>query len=132
MPPQESLFTQPRRPRNRASPLGGIYLMIGGALAVVGASYAAGGPSAPPADPEDASVIAKLGLQESDKPVREMVKGWKAPRKIVVSVDTPDRIAWLQSAAPNVKLIPISKQGASFSEIQPMLGDADAVVGAWN
>jgi phosphoglycerate dehydrogenase-like enzyme len=106
--------------------------MIGGALAFVGASHAASGPGAPPADPEDARVVAKLGLQESDKPVREMVKGWKPPRKIVVSVDTPDRIAWLQSAAPDVKLIPVSRQGAWGTEILSLLGDADAVVGACN
>src|SRR6266852_4438326 len=129
MPPQESLCTRLSRPRSRASMLGGICLMIGGASAFVVVSQAASGPSSPPADPEDARAVAKLGLQESDKPVREMVKGWKPPRKIVVRVDKPDRIAWLQSAAPNVKLIPVTRESTRGSDILPLLGDADAVVG---
>jgi len=112
--------------------LGGICLMIGGASAFVAVSQAASGPSSPRADPGDARVVAKLGLQESDKPVREMVKGWKPPRKIVVRVDTPDRTAWLQSAAPNVKLIPVSREGARGSEMLPLVSDADAVVGLCN
>jgi len=132
MPPKESLCTQSPRARGTVLRLCGICLMIGGASPFVAASHAAGGPSSPAVNPGDARVVAKLGLQESDKPVREMVKGWKPPRKIVVCVDTPDRIAWLQSAAPNVKLIPISRQGAWGSEILPLLGDADAVVGACN
>ena len=132
MPPNESLCTQSSRACGKVVRLGGICLMIGGASAFITACHTAGGPSSPAADPGDARAVAKLGLQESDKPVRELVKGWKPPRKIVVSVDTPDRIAWLQPAAPNVKLIPISRQGARGSEILPMLGDADAVVGACN
>ena len=71
-------------------------------------------------------------LQESDNPVREIVKGWKAPRKIVVRVDTPERIAWLQAAAPNVKLIPITRESGRGSDILPLIGDADAVVGLCN
>src|SRR6516164_170354 len=105
MPPQESLCSQSPRPRGMALRRGVICLMLG-ASAFVGAFHTASGASSPPAaDPGDASTVAKLGLQESDKPVREMVKGWKPPKKILVRVDKPDRIAWLQSAAPNVKLV---------------------------
>ena len=82
-----------------------------------------------PASADDASVVAKLGLQESDKPVREMIKGWKKPRKIVVRVDKPERIAWLQEAAPGVTLVPVSREGSRSGEILPLLADADALVG---
>src|SRR5260370_10893234 len=61
-----------------------------------------------------------------------MVKGWKPPRKIVVRVDKPDRLAWLQSAAPNVKLIPVTRESTRGSAILPLRGDADAVVGLCN
>jgi phosphoglycerate dehydrogenase-like enzyme len=50
----------------------------------------------------------------------------------VVSVDTPERIAWLQAAAPNVKLIPITRESGRGSDILPLIGDADAVVGFCN
>src|SRR6266852_2421551 len=129
MPPQESLCTRLSRPRSRASMLGGICLMIGGASAFVVVSQAASGPSSPRADPGDARVVAKLGLQESDKPVREMVKGWKPPRKIVVRVATPDRAAGLQSAARNVKLSAVRRGGGRGREMLALVSDADGVVG---
>ena len=133
MPPQESLCTQSPRPSSTALRLGGICLTICVFSAFVGASHAASVPGSPPAaDPGDASTVAKLGLQESDKPVRELVKGWKPPKKILVRVDRPDRIAWLQSAAPNVKLVPITRESARSNEILQLLGDADAVVGLCN
>jgi phosphoglycerate dehydrogenase-like enzyme len=102
-------------------------IVIAGFLALstgVGAQDAATAP-----DDDDAAVVAKLGLQESDKPVREMVKGWKKPRKIVVRVDTPERIAWLQPAAPGVTLVPVTREGSRSGEILPLLADADALVG---
>lgn len=77
----------------------------------------------------DASVVAKLGLQESDKPVREIIKGWQRPKKILVRVDQPERIEWLQGAAPDVMLVPVTREVARSDEILPMLADADAIVG---
>jgi phosphoglycerate dehydrogenase-like enzyme len=84
--------------------------------------------STPPANPDDVAIIQKLGLQESEKPVRE-IKGWKRPQKIVVRVDKPERIAWLQPAAPGVTLVPVTREESRSEAILPLLADADALVG---
>jgi phosphoglycerate dehydrogenase-like enzyme len=77
----------------------------------------------------DASVVANLGLQESARPVREMIGNWQKPEKIIVRVDKPERIAWLQEAAPGVELVPVTREIARSQKIVPLLGDADAIVG---
>src|SRR5258708_34477381 len=99
MPPKESLCTQSPRARGTVLRLCGICLMIGGASPFVAASPAAGGPSSPAVNPGDARGGAKLGLQESDKPGRAMVKGWEPPRKSVGWGDTPYRVRSLHSPA---------------------------------
>jgi phosphoglycerate dehydrogenase-like enzyme len=66
----------------------------------------------------------EIGLEESARPVREMVPGWKPPKKIVVVVDTPQRAKWLQFAAPGVKIIGVTK----VAEVEAQVVDADAAV----
>ena len=46
------------------------------------------------------AALKEFQLAESSKPVREIIKGWVAPKKLVVSVDKPERTAWLQQAMP--------------------------------
>ena len=46
--------------------------------------------------------VKEFQLQESGKPVRETMRGWTAPHKIVVAVDEPGRTAWLQQATSSV------------------------------
>jgi phosphoglycerate dehydrogenase-like enzyme len=76
------------------------------------------------ADATAAQIVRELGLKESDTPVRDR-PGWKRPSKIVVVIDTPDRIAWLQSVAPGVKLVGVRSPREAIAE----LGDADGFIG---
>lgn len=48
--------------------------------------------------------IRDLGLQEDHKPACEYPQ-WRSPQIVAVMGATPERIRWLQSAAPNSKLI---------------------------
>jgi len=73
---------------------------------------------------DTASVVAALGLREGAAPVREM-KGWEKPRKIVVLVDSPERLAWFRDAAPGVTLVGAGGPKDALAQI----ADADAVVG---
>jgi hypothetical protein len=61
-----------------------------------------GGPQAmvttPIPDSNFAAIASKLGLVESSKPARELIKGWRKPRKILVAVDNnTNRLSWLQT-----------------------------------
>ena len=88
-----------------------------------------GGPqpmvSTPIPDGDFAAVAKRLGLVESAKPAREMIKGWRPPRKILVGVDNnTNRLAWLQAAAPGVKLVAVRTPEEKKREI----ADADALL----
>jgi phosphoglycerate dehydrogenase-like enzyme len=81
--------------------------------------------STPIPEGDFAAVATRLGLVESEKPVRELIKGWRTPRKILVAVDNnTNRLAWLQAAAPGVKLIAVHDRGETMAEI----ADADALL----
>lgn len=72
-----------------------------------------------------AAALKEFQLQESSRPVRETMRGWAAPRRIVVAVDEPERIAWLQQAMPKgVTVIGVPDEAAAG----PQLADADALV----
>jgi phosphoglycerate dehydrogenase-like enzyme len=72
-----------------------------------------------------AGAIKEFQLQESGKPVRETMRGWAAPRKIVVTVDEPGRTAWLQQAMPKgVTVVGVPDERTAGSQ----LADADALV----
>jgi phosphoglycerate dehydrogenase-like enzyme len=71
-----------------------------------------------------AQVAAALGLKESPAPVREM-KGWTPPHKIVVVVDTPQRLAWLQEAVKGITIAAVTTPKDAFAQIP----DADAYLG---
>ncbi len=72
-----------------------------------------------------ARMIADLGLLEAPRPVRES-PGWTKPRRIVVRDATPERLQWLQGAAPGVELVP----AATAADVPRVVGDADAVLGS--
>ena len=83
-------------------------------------------------------MIKQDGLPESPKTVREMIPGWTKPKLIVVHIDRPDRLAWLQKAVPDVKLVGVVG-GYSYAagtlernnaEAMPYAAEADAFVDA--
>jgi phosphoglycerate dehydrogenase-like enzyme len=75
-------------------------------------------------NPAVASMIADLGLRESEKPVRE-AKGWQKPDRIVVRVDSPARLAGFQQAAPGVEFVAAKDEAAALA----LIADADALIG---
>ena len=70
------------------------------------------------------TLIAGLGLEESAVAARDW-PGWRTPERIVVIVDTPDRLAWLQQAAPGVELVAVADEAAAAAAAKR----ADAVIG---
>jgi phosphoglycerate dehydrogenase-like enzyme len=99
------------------------------ALAQIAGTANLGGPqpmiSTPIPDGDFAAVAKKLGLVESAKPAREMIKGWRTPRKILVGVDNnTNRLAWLQAAAPGVQLVAVRTP----EEKRAQIADADALL----
>jgi phosphoglycerate dehydrogenase-like enzyme len=68
--------------------------------------------------------LESLGLEESARPVKEMVPGWQVPRKIVVLVDNRQRTVWLQQSLPGVKIVGVESAAAA----REALRDADAAV----
>jgi phosphoglycerate dehydrogenase-like enzyme len=95
------------------------------AAALVASLLAGATVGAAPAMPEAASLVARLGLQEAEAPVSER-PGWRRPGKVLVPrMDDPERLAWLQQAAPGVELVPVG----SLAEAVAAAPGADAVVG---
>lgn len=70
------------------------------------------------------SLIERLELEESAVAAREL-PGWRPPDRIVVRVDTPERIGWLEPAAPGVELVPVGTE----SEAAEAVRGADGVIG---
>src|SRR5678810_34848 len=75
-------------------------------------------------DAETASLIAELGLHESAVAVRDR-PGWAPPKKVVLMGADAARVAWMQSAAPGVKLVAAPERADAVREA----ADADAVIG---
>ncbi len=71
-----------------------------------------------------AQVATALGLKESPTPIREM-KGWTPPHKIVVIVDKPERLAWIQEVVKGVTIAAVTTPKDAFAQI----ADADAYLG---
>jgi phosphoglycerate dehydrogenase-like enzyme len=76
------------------------------------------------ADAETARLIADLGLKESATALADR-PGWQAPLNIVVIGADAKRLAWMQPAAPGVKLIGASDRTEAVRKV----ADADAVIG---
>jgi len=104
-------------------------LTVSPAFAQIAGTANLGGPqpmvSTPIPDGDFAAVAKRLGLVESAKPARELIKGWQRPRKILVGVDNnTNRLAWLQAAAPGVQLVAVRTP----EEKKAQIADADALL----
>jgi phosphoglycerate dehydrogenase-like enzyme len=75
-------------------------------------------------DAETASLIAELGLHESTIAMRDR-PGWAPPKKVVLMGADAARVAWMQAAAPHVKLVAPTEK----ADIVREAADADAVIG---
>lgn len=77
------------------------------------------------------ALIKEAGLTESKQTVKELVPDWIKPKMMLVHVDRPDRIAWLQKAVPGVELVGVYQKGTveqRQAEALPYAPDADAFV----
>jgi phosphoglycerate dehydrogenase-like enzyme len=70
------------------------------------------------------AMIENRGLREADVPVREM-PGWRKPEKIVVWVDSPERLPVLQALAPEVQIVVTQSVEEAAQEVR----DAQALLG---
>jgi len=75
-------------------------------------------------DAETARLIAELSLKESARPLSEL-PGWRAPTRIILRTDKPERLAWFQAAVPGVELV----EAGNPEEAAALAHDADAVIG---
>lgn len=71
------------------------------------------------------TALGEFQLRESNRPVRELIPGWRAPQQLVVVVDKPERAAWLQEGLPKgVKVVGVRRD----ADIAAQLHDADALI----
>jgi phosphoglycerate dehydrogenase-like enzyme len=73
---------------------------------------------------EVAQLVEELGLHESGVAMRDR-PGWAPPKKVVLMGADADRAAWMQPAAPGVKLVAASERADAVREA----ADADALIG---
>src|SRR5688572_4567920 len=99
----------------------GTLLAASGLIAVVALARVES--SAP--DPKAVTVIQELGLQESPVALRDL-KGWKAPRRIVMITGTP--YGEVQTTGSGVQIITVK----NTEEMIARAADADAIVGGDN
>ena len=73
---------------------------------------------------ETARLIQELGLHESDTALRDR-PGWAPPKKVVLIGADAVRVAWMQPAAPGVKIVAAPEPADAVREA----ADADVVIG---
>lgn len=73
---------------------------------------------------ETAQLIQELGLHESAVAMRDR-QGWVPPKKVVLMGADAARVAWMQPAAPGVRLVAAPELADAVREA----ADADAVIG---
>ena len=79
--------------------------------------------------PEDTAnqIIKKYHLKENSVALRD-VKGWQKPKKIIVRVDSKERLKWMNEVASDVEIIGVSSAQEAMDEIenaQALLGFCD-------
>jgi phosphoglycerate dehydrogenase-like enzyme len=84
----------------------------------------------PAPDPKALETIKLLGLNEGATALREL-PGWRAPKRLVISMNGPvtanskQALDALQAAAPGLEIIPV----ANAEEMRAQVADADAISG---
>ena len=103
----------PKSARRYLLPIALLTLSLGADCAQ---AQSGGGRGAAPAGPipegDVNALIKQEGLVESAKTAKEMTPGgWVKPKMMLVAIDRPERLAWLQSAVPDVKLVGVYQRG---------------------
>jgi phosphoglycerate dehydrogenase-like enzyme len=74
--------------------------------------------------PDVQTLIRDLGLVASPTPSRDL-RGWRAPRKVLVWTRSPDIVGVLKPAVPNVEIVPVRNAEEAAAEA----ANADAIIG---
>ncbi|HSN73379.1 MAG TPA: D-2-hydroxyacid dehydrogenase [Steroidobacteraceae bacterium] len=69
-------------------------------------------------------LIDELGLESAAQASRDHPR-WRPPRRIVVRIDTPERVDWLQQAVPGVEIVGVQTAEEALSAVP----SADVVIG---
>lgn len=72
-------------------------------------------------------LISHYNLEVAETPVRERAD-WQRPARILVAADTAERLAWLQTAVPDVELIAVNSHADALEHI----ATADGLIGLCN
>jgi phosphoglycerate dehydrogenase-like enzyme len=92
-------------------------------IALAGCCSLAGAAQSP--SPDLAAALTEFQLSESGRTAKELIPGWVTPKKLVVVVDKPERIVWLQQAMPaGTTVVGVRRE----AEIAALLPEADALV----
>ncbi len=94
------------------------------AILIPGMSTAQVPPAPTAIEPTIDQIISRHGLREHDVASRD-IEGWQKPNRILVRVDNPERLEWMQLAVPDVELVAYSTIEAAAREIESF----QAVVG---
>lgn len=76
-------------------------------------------------DQRAAQLVQALGLREAETSISQSPQ-WRKPSRILILGVSPDRLTWLQAAAPGVALV----SAGSTREEQAEVARADAVIGS--
>ncbi|PCJ50906.1 MAG: hypothetical protein COA74_00070 [Gammaproteobacteria bacterium] len=69
-------------------------------------------------------LIKTYNLKENSVALREL-DSWQKPKKVLVRVDSKERLDWMQEVAPNVELIGVSSSAEALEKVS----DVDALLG---
>ena len=73
------------------------------------------------------SLISDLGLRESSTASRDL-PGWETPTRVVVRLDSDERLAGLQAVAPGVEIVPVESADEAVQQVigaQVLIGFCD-------
>ena len=73
------------------------------------------------------SLIEDLGIRESAIAARDL-EGWAPPKKVLLRVDTEERLAGFQAVAPGVEIVRVS----TVAEAADQASDAEVLIGFCN
>jgi len=93
-------------------------------MVIPGFSIAQGPPVPTENEPTINQLIVRHGLRENSVASRD-IEGWQKPNRILVRVDSPERLQWMQRAVPDVELVAFDTIEAATREIDSF----QAVVG---
>jgi phosphoglycerate dehydrogenase-like enzyme len=73
------------------------------------------------------TLVEELGIRESATPARDL-QGWAQPKKVLLRIDSEERLGAFQAVAPGVEIVVVSSAAEAAAEA----ADAQALIGFCN